>query len=411
MAGDTPRSIQYAQRALKEHPGDDTVNLILQRQMLSVGTAAEKVAAKDQILEIAARNPELRLEALKWITRLEGLNLVDLQKCGQLLTQVGGANMDRLLVGANLELKQNPKKLMEIARRVFAQGQALTPETTELQDLARWMNLHGQYDKTLALISSQRAIVSRELFLLRMDALAATNLWAEVDRTLTEDNLPIEPVLVSLFKIRARKEEGVRTSLEDLWKDLERNLLQQPEASGYVTTYLEEIGERSRLEGLLRAVTRVSPKTMAAYAGLIQLAESRGDLTGLEAILKEASERDPDNIVYKNDYAYLQLMEGQNTAAALTTAEKLTKDHPENIGFRVTFALAMLVAGDTEGAFSVLNTQPVDWSRLTPGQQAVVASVEAGKGNLSQARDLAKSIQRARLKAPELALLKKWLKE
>ena len=179
------------------------------------------------------------------------------------------------------------------------------------------------------------------------------------------------------------------------------------EASGYVTTYLEEIGERSRLEGLLRAVTRVSPKTMAAYAGLIQLAESRGDLTGLEAILKEASERDPDNIVYKNDYAYLQLMEGQNTAAALTTAEKLTKDHPENIGFRVTFALAMLVAGDTEGAFSVLNTQPVDWSRLTPGQQAVVA----GKGNLSQARDLAKSIQRARLKAPELALLKKWLKE
>ncbi len=409
-SGDPARSVQYAQRALKAHPGDDAVNLILQRQMLSLGTPAERAGAKDQILEIAARNPELRLEALKWIARLDGLKPSDLQKSGQLLNQVGGANMDRLLVGANLALKQDPKKLPEIARQVFVQGQAMSPETTELQDLARWMNLHGQYDKTLALVSAQRAMGNRELFLLRMDALAAQSQWAEVDRTLTEDNLPIEPVLTSLFKIRARRQAGVKTPMDDLWKDLERNLLQQPGACAYVGQYLETMGEQTRLEALYRAVIRVAPKTVAAYAGLIRLAESRGNLEELLAILKDARERDPDNILYKNDYSYLTLLLGQNTEAASTTAEALNKEHPENIGFRVTCALAKLVRGDTNGAYAVLNTQPVDWARLTPGQQAVVASVEAGKGDTAQARELAKSIATQRLKKPELELLNGWLK-
>ena len=410
--GDSVQSVQYAQRFLKDHPGDDLINLILQRQILAAGTPSDRVAAKDRILEIAARSPELRLDALKWVAKLDGLPAQDVRKSLNLLSQVSGESVDRLLARADLELKLDPGKLPEVGRAVFEQGQALANGSSQLAELGRWFNNKGQsnavwFDRTLVLCN-QGAKTDRDLFLIRLDALAGLKKWSEIDDLLSWEKPPIEPVLVNLYRIRTRKELG-GGSMEDLWRELERNLLREPEATYYVGQYLEKIGESARLERLYRAVVQVAPHTLAAYAGLVHFAEIRGNLNELMAILKEASEKDPGNNLYQNDYAYLSLLTGQNLTAAAMTAESLTKAHPENVGFRITLALAKLTQGDTNAAFEVLKARPLNWTQLVPGQQAVVASVEGAHGDKKDAATLAGNIELNRLKPPEINLLKRWV--
>jgi tetratricopeptide (TPR) repeat protein len=412
--GDPVRSIQYAQRFLKQHPQDDLVNLILQRQILATGAPSDRAAAKDQVLQIAARNPELRLEALQWIAKLEGLPKEELRKSLQLLDQVPERSLDRLLARADFELKLDPARLSEVARGVFEQGQGLASTAVQLAELGRWFNDRAQsdpvwFERTLTMVAFQRAMADRDLFLVRMDALAGRKHWAEIDGLLARDTLPIEPVLVSLFRIRAKKELGGSGPSEDLWKDLERNLLKQPESSFYVGQYLEKIGESARLEKLYRAVVRIAPRTLAAYAGLVHLAEQRGSLDEVMAILKEATEKDPANDLYKSDYCYLRLLTGRGTEDAAKEAAVLVAAHPENVGFKIPLALAKLTQGDTNGAFALFQSTPLNWAQLTPGQQAVVASVEAGHGSRERAESLAKGIELNRLKPEELALLKQWV--
>ena len=412
--GDSPRSIQMAQRFLKDHPTDDLVNLIVQRQMLAMGAPSDRVAAKDQMLAIATRSPQLRLDALKWIAKLDGLPKPDLARALQLADQVGDPSIDRLLIRSDLALKLEPGKLPEVARTVFEQGPGLATTSPQLAELGRWFNDKGQtnaiwFDRTLILVSLARAMTDQDLFLIRMDALAGRRQWTEIDNLLSRDNLPLKPVLASLFRIRAKREIGGAGPTDDMWKDLERNLLREPEASFYVGQYLEKLGERARLEKLYQAVVQVAPHTLAANAGLIHLAEQRGNLSELMAVLKEACDRDPSNNLYKNDYSYLCLLTSQNTEPAAREAGTLVAAHPENIGFRITFALAKLSQGDTNGAFTLFEGKPLNWAQLTPGQQAVVAAVEGGHGSAKRAEELARSIDLTRLKQQEFDLLKRWL--
>jgi tetratricopeptide (TPR) repeat protein len=409
MAGDPVRSMQCARKLLEVRPEDDLTRLILERQELARGTPAERVAAKDEILGIAERDPALRLEALKWIAQLNGLGAEDLRKCLRLLDQSREQGLEWTLRRGDFLAKLQPEKTAELARAVAQQGRPQAGDAAQMAELGRWLNSKNQYEPVLSVIGPEAALNNRDLFLIRMDALSGLKRWSEIEATLASQSLPIEPVLAGLFRIRAVKELGTRGSLEDLWSDLERSLLRQPEATYYIGQYLEKMGEMDRLEKLYREVVRVSPRTVAAYAGLIQLAEAKGDLRRIMEILKEASQRDPEYIAYQNDYAYLSLLSGQAGDDARAIAEKMVKARPEDPGFRVTLALSKLKSGDTNGALAALRPTEMDWNRLSPGQQAVAASVLASAGKRQEAFDRAKAIDVRRLKAPEFDLLKRWL--
>ena len=114
-----------------------------------MGAPSDRVAAKDQMLAIATRSPQLRLDALKWIAKLDGLPKPDLARALQLADQVGDPSIDRLLIRSDLALKLEPGKLPEVARTVFEQNIGISNADIE-QKWARQIGFSGFFYQQIA---------------------------------------------------------------------------------------------------------------------------------------------------------------------------------------------------------------------------------------------------------------------
>jgi hypothetical protein len=406
VTGEKTNAVFFSRQLAKIEPGP-TADLALAQTLLETREPADQEEARGLLLKVSALKNALGLEAL-----------VMLSNAGLLPDSSAPDLLDRL---AKFPAKDVSQRLLadELRLRIKSQDRpavvaALVNEfanaaLTNRLAVARWMNLHHEFARSLELLPRKDASTNRDAFLTRIDALPPLGKWKEARAELESENVPIEPVLRELYLARTARELGMLPEAEAHWRRVHLELATKPEAMLYVAEYAEKLGELDEARKAYGRLAAIPEHADKAYAGLIRIAERTGGTRTLREIMRDLSGRRPDDPAPKNDFAYLNLLLNERVEQSKDAAEKLVEAQPNVMAFRTTLALAYLRLDDPSSALKLYDGLKLDWKTLRPGWQAVHAAVVGAAGDKQQAQALARQVPQNGLKPEERALIQPWL--
>ncbi len=403
---DTVGAAKFAKAYLARQPDDVELRLLLAQNYLAMRQPEAQAAGKSLLREIAQSKQPGAVRALMMLAAQPDLSPDELQECLQRVSAYPGQGILRELMMADLKLRLDASSRADVIGSVFEKYRHGTPEDILL--LGRWLNEKGEFKKVTDMIPLATAMETKDLLLVYGDALASLGNWTQLEAILSRDQLPIEPVLAELFRARIARQLKKDRQAATHWAQVHWLAAQHPQAAWYAAEYAERLGETEEAIKAYRRLTHDENYARPAYLALLRLTEKRGSTTELRELMKELVARFPDDPAPRNDLAYLELLSGENVAAAQAMAKQLYEKHPNMLAYRTTLALAYLRANQATVAQSLFREVPVDQTALMPGWQAVRAAVLGASGQPAEARQLAKLIPQDRLRTEERALIAPW---
>lgn len=270
---------------------------------------------------------------------------------------------------------------------------------------AAWLTRHGLEREALTLITAQEAGESAKAFLARTEALGKLGNWDAVVTTAEEGgNVPESVRLLT----RARAEYAMRAGAVSAAKSV---------AAG-----LRAAAKEQNLPGAVQAADAFAANEVvsdtlvelsgdpAAAGSAFRLARERfaanGDAVRLNAAFVRASEAGPEEIAVRDYERYAAMIADPEAAPDLDGATRDAEAAPADPLVRVTQALALLRAGQSEQALSIFDEFTLFYDRLPPGPKAVICAVLAANGQMDFCRALLPSIDVSKLVPGEMALIK-----
>jgi tetratricopeptide (TPR) repeat protein len=348
------------------------------------------------------------------------------------------ARAQHKLLALDLEIHADESKRDVLIARGIADWK--NGDTTSLTALAVWLNGKREYEQTLDAIPLEKAAQSRDLFLQRLDALAALNRWSEVQQLLVGGKFPLDPVVQAMYLARCSAQLGEKAAAENNWR---RAL----EAAGGDVGKLMSLGEYAEKNGNLEiadaaynnAVT-ASPKLRIAQQSRLRIAQRNRDTKKMRAVLADMLAIWPDDTAVQNDEAYTRLLllgattavpaapkpgqagssqnlsdgtepvpptDNQELITIEQVAEKLLEREPASLPHRTLLALARLKQGRANDALRVYENVQVAPSALTGSALAVHSAVLEATGHHDDAETEKEKIDINAILPEEAALVQK----
>jgi Tfp pilus assembly protein PilF len=403
LLNDRAQTVHYAAQAAASDPTNRQYNLFFSSLEFDALETAVRDTARSNVWACAQDGEALGLQAMGFLARRADLTPAQRQQLVSLLRQHPWRTTTQDLLALGLELAGAPGRRGELLDQALERFKVAGPEA-RIQ-LAVWLNQNGEFERTLAALPLAEARQRKDFFLPYIDALASLGRWAELQKLFEAKQTPLEPAYAEAF--RARCEAQLKSeALADLhwraaWRAAERN----PEQLTWLALYAEKCGELDLAKKSLRSLIACVQNPQPAFRELARLTERSGPTVELRDLLDEMLRRWPNDPALQNDCAYLNLLLGAELAASCQAAERLVNQFPESLPYRTTFALALYRQKDFSGARRTYAGRESSWSQALPGQRAVYAAVLAAGGQLSAARELARSLPLSQLRAEELELV------
>lgn len=339
-----------------------------------------------------ARNPNLKTEERH---RLAGC-------IGRLADSGRDGREDRLL---RLEVLQPAMAdtLEEWMREAVREFDTAQPEG--LLELGRWLNRHRQHAEVLRWISAAQASQRRDLFLVRLDALAFLDRWDEIGRALEGGRPPVEDFLKYFFQMRVALETQRYAQAEIYW---ERALLACGDEATRLALLAEKAGQLKlpgHQRGALERMMAWPSQRRAAGEELVRLLQQQGETALLLAHYEKMRDFFPDDQTVAGDSLYLKALLDQADEASVSEARHLARRNPQMLANHITLSLCLWKTGQPEAALEVLRAVSVDWSQVRDRWRAVFAAILAANGQDAEARAAARRLRRANLLAEEWRLI------
>jgi tetratricopeptide (TPR) repeat protein len=405
LKNESVSAIHFARAFLEVHPEATDIRLLLVRHLLRTHKIDDEKEAKVLLwkslrdggpeapaaIQLLATAPDLTPPEIREL--LAGLEKIPTSDAAKLLkidleTRLVPEAKNQLIANAAAEAKTSPEKLL---------------------NLCRWLSQKREFETVKKLIPLEKALESKDLFTVYVDAMASLGQWPDLETIFSKKNLPIEPVLAELYRARIDTELKKEARAKFHWEQALLLAGQNNASLAYIGEYAERIGAWPQAAKAYEALASDPSQTRAAYQGLIRIAEKTGNTAGLRDLMKTLLDLYPKDPAPQNDLAYLNLLLKNDMPAARHTAEVLFKEHPQTLAYRTTLALANLRNNNPAEAKKAYEGTTFDWTQALPGWQAVYASVLGASGEADQARKLAQTIDKSRLKPEERALIQPWL--
>jgi hypothetical protein len=318
------------------------------------------------------------------------------------------------LVEADLEISLKPESKVPTLERLTEE--AKTAEESSRLELARWLNIRGEPERSQKLAESDPAQLNkRDWFLIRLDAMAAEKKWKEIESVLLEPKgVPIEEILGRLFLWRCAKELGKPAAEIEASRAriLEAGKKQNSGPDFFAAGYLEKMGDRETAAAIYQKYVADESMSGPAFVGLVRcIGADPKKTSALRDTLEKMLAKYPHLSEAKNDLAYLNLLESKKIKESVQAAAMLVTDSPQVLAYRTTMALAELVQGNLKEAESVYRGVEVDWAKVSPGWAAVRACVLGANGKNEEARRIVSVIRADALREGERALLDRFVKD
>ncbi len=405
--GETAKAIQFARLAIKNAPNDQAARFHLAELLASSSDTNERSEARKILWELSDTGGAYRQAAIEALAVAPELSDSDRRRVLDLLSKVPAKNVRDALLAADLKLQlrmEDPQKIYDQVTAAWNHG-----STSELVDLARWLNLHQQGERVLSLFSVETALQNNQLLLVRVDALATLQRWNEIDSLLSRPDMTLDPSVLECFRARTAQEQKATLDAEVHWN----HAIAFAGGDPLKLRAVADFAERSHAPGVaLKAYEQLAkfPEHAAfAYRGTERLSAQAGDL----AVQRAAAEKitnlaagDPNAVA---QLAYVNLLAGKDVDSNTAMARKLVTEHPDRLSFRVTAALGLLRQHDAGAALEQFKgpagAPPIDWNKTPASWRAVYAAALLANDQSDAARNIIQTIPPNQLSREERALI------
>lgn len=373
---DYDAAIRFGNQLVEMHPRAEN-HWFFVELCLSSPRLEDQELARSYLAGIAASNESLALEALRRLSVLGDLTEGENRLLARRMEELAVSREDKLL-GLSAKLRMADLRSTDVARE--AAGLFDLDEKNELLLLGRWLNQNGLYEMTLELISDRDALKRKDLFLVRLDALAFLDKWEEIQKSLERSNVPLMPFLEELFRMRALFQQGQMRRAQVAWEKAVQASSRSAEQLRYLVRYTSRLGMDGFTTDALYAMTELSETRRQGYEGLLKYYEKRQDARAVRDVLIRMERNYPKEAAVRNDLAYYNLLLNENIDQAVSTARELVDENPTYLSHQMTLVLGHLRMGEPEAALERTEALPVDWSTVSQRWRLLIAAVLAQNG-------------------------------
>ena len=401
-----PDALQALRESLEAGGGAEPA-ILLARLQIAQNTPDSLKSATDLLRPIARQQDQAGLDALLVLvgsTALrsqEGAGWIEALRAHPLATDA------QKLAASSAEIQLRPSASAEIIENTVDSYRNGSVE--QRAELARWLNQNREYEGVLDVIPAEEALGRRDLFLIRLDAMAGKRDWQAIAELLREDNLPLQNPVLLLYRGRAARELGRPEEAATFYRRAVVESAPTRDVMWYVINYLQSIGENKVLEQELEALTDNPSAARQAFAALVPIVQKRQDAEELYQLYDRMLKRLPSDAVVQNDHRYFAALTGRRTD--VSGARELVAKEPQMLAYRITLALAHLKNGQQEAAMKVFDGITLDPAQIQPYQRAVLAAVLGANGREAEARQLARSVPGDAVTVQEYSLIEPWRDE
>lgn len=309
---------------------------------------------------------------------------------------------DRLLA-LDLRIRDEPSRAKEFA------GQAIETfrngDDDALRALASWLYEQGLFEDLLQVVPPNRTSRKRELFLARIDALAALGRFAELEEILLSENSPLDPVVQHMLLAVVRSRIGQTAASTNEWQRAAEAADNLPRLYA-VADYAEKNGNLDIADAVYQKVLIKQPRLRYPYMARLRVAEHMGQTMHAHEIATEILKIWPEDAATRARELYLRLLLGVSREEADIAEQQLTGLTPHNSPgstASAALALARMRSGRPADALRAFAGTPP----MSAGAHvvAVHAAALARNGWEEKAREEAKRLATMSLLPEERALI------
>lgn len=419
--GQTDSAYYYYLGRVQLYDQDLTGALVSARKALAQETADERAHFFFVQLTQLSDDPALREEGMAYLWRLaRQRDQLGLRSLRNLANFSGNTDGDRLQIIRMLEehtqatredrllalrlsyqlSTANAASNLEKAKRYFDLTNPL-----DLARLGRWLNQQGRYQQTLELIPADEAFARKDLFLVRLDAMAELGQWSLIGQIIQRPSAPVDEFLKYLFLSRVYFETGRQAEGEITWDRAVLEASRDDDKLWYLVNYALQLNLKAEAAKALWRLTEFPAQKRRASEQLLKLYQLEHDTAGMQKVLRMMAESYPDNLSVLNDWAYVNLLLDNQVQLSLKTAQKVVRESPKPYLARyVTLALAEYRMGEFEQALETLRPLEVNWLEIPAKWRVIYAAILRANGYPADAARLLRGVNPADLLPEELAL-------
>ncbi|MEM1157873.1 MAG: hypothetical protein AAF649_05650 [Verrucomicrobiota bacterium] len=329
--------------------------------LLQQGWPSEREEAAQLLQESIRMDPRFRAESVGLLIKHRLLKEEEmLQLVGYLIDSEDGIR--QRLLAYRLEASANNESQDVVLEKVEREFRG-SDDGTKLE-VGRWMNRNRFYQQTTEFISETLASGNRDLFLVRVDAMAAANRWQELEELFRGD-VPLTREIQELFRFRIAHELGKPDVADVLWNralDLARD---KPVLLWYYSGYVERLGLQQREESAYRSLLPITAHKRGAYLALVELLDKTGQTRKLFELLGTMRKEYPNDPEVANDWAYCALLLEHEIESLEAQVRSAVEQSPEVLAYRITYGLYLLRIGQNKAALRLFEGLPLppymDW--------------------------------------------------
>lgn len=403
--GNRDEAKRILEASFQSHPDSAEARFDLGKILFFSSQPTEVERGKKLLLSLQENRERIGLEALRLLANSHSsLNPELKKKTGHLLrSHPLATEIDHWTGEMEEAASPNAKAWFEELVGRYRNGDA-----QKKLALARWLNLQSQPDEVLQLVSEDEARKRSDLFLVYADALARLFRWKVLAQVFARP-VPLDEVLVELYRARIAHELGSTEDEKIHWDRVFLASASKPQTLWYVERYAEELGNYTKAVEAYRRLSEYPPTAQRAFANWIRLTERIGSTRDLRDVVRLVSRAYPGDLSARNDYAYLNLLLGEEVEESRAIAADLYGQNPRRLAYRASLALAYLKERQEAQALQLFQNVSIDWAQAYPGWQAVYVAVLGENKNVQEARKQAAQISLGKLKPEERLLIQPWL--
>ncbi|MBT6460983.1 MAG: hypothetical protein HOK49_00445 [Opitutae bacterium] len=359
--------------------------------------------AKDT-LNLMSREPGIAgLEAIRFYFDISGYTSAEAMAILQKTFQHPDATLSDKLEAATLCHNAAPERTSEITAILAKQFDLSGADPQELYLFCRWLGRIQQWGMLESNIKPEHALLSPQLYTLRLDALANLGQWERLSQETTNQNAPIASHFRMAFRVRALAKLGKEARAYEQIDRLIKETGNNRDAILKTCEYLEKTSDVLVLRYLLHRVVETDP-ILEPYAFRKLLIYER-ETASLEQICHwydKLHSAGRNLAQFRAQKAYYDLLSGKNHGESILVAKSLYSSSPNNLEFRILMALAHFRIGELKAALNVLEMEPSPiWNKGRLGWKMIYSRILAQNGNKQKSENLLETVATAKLSIAE----------
>lgn len=402
--GDNVKAIEYARIASKRAPNDDAARFELAQFLAQSTNAAEQAEARKVLWELAGKSSTYRKAAVEALATAPDLTTDERNRLLQELGALNQKNIKDDLLAADLRIALHPDEAPHIYQEEIERWR--NGQTSDLIDLARWLNSHQQAELVLSNLPIERALEDNQLLLGRLDALALLQKWNDIDDVLNRTDVTFDPSVIETFHARTAQERNATLDAEVHWNHAISLASSDPYKLRFVANFAEQSHATAAALKAYDQLARFPEHADFAYQGIERVSQKSGETAMQRTAMSKIVARTPEDPNAADQLAYLSLLLGEDIDKNFAIAKNLAERYPNRLAYRATLALGYLRQHDAAAALDQFKAPaPIEWKRTLPAWRAIYAAALLGTDRSEEARQIISTIPRDRLNPQERELI------